>query len=41
MAVGRINGVAALFKKRGFIKRKCMGVLPGQNKVAVITRWPY
>ena len=37
MAVGRINGVAAL---TGFIIRKCMGVLPGQNKVAVLTRWP-
>ena len=38
MAVGRINGVAAL---TGFIIRKCMAILPGQKIVSVITRWPY
>ena len=25
----------------GLIIRKCMGVSPGQNKVALITRWSY
>ena len=39
MAVGRINGVAAL---TGFYyKKNVWAFLPGQNKVAVITRWPY
>ena len=35
MAVSRINGVAAL---RRFIIRKCMAILPGQKKVAVIRK---
>ena len=34
MAVGRINGVAAL---KGFVIRKCIAFSPGQNKVAVLT----
>ena len=36
MAVGRINGVAAL---TGFIIRKCIGVSPGQKEVTIIMRW--
>ena len=27
--------------ERGFLVRKSMGVSPGQNKVAIIMKWPY
>ena len=35
VVTGRINGVAALTE---FSHKKCLGVLPRQKKVAVITR---
>ena len=37
---GHIHGLATLNLK-GFLKRRCMGISPGQNKVTVIMRWLY